>query len=368
MSTTVNPISDLLGLVDESLLSFTEETRDGINRARLVQGDIAFAKDPQLNTTARYLGGIGLSMEGLSEEIVKKASCVWTSDSQKDYAVFTELEVVVLASSRNRRYYAEVDGVGNRLVCGTNQDGQNAVGWSGKTCHQCPYHPKNFEGKKQDACTAYVSTLVYLPSLDHVCILDLKGGSYMEATDWLAQVGKLSRDFAKQPEMQAKHPGLPRVNSYFFKTTLKASGFIQGKDNNSYQQIEFSKAAAPYSWAELTNTTDVIVKAQTILKDMESAWQKMYVEHNASAVMSLPAAAVAGALPGGTTPAAPAFPGGSKATIAEPEKPAAVPVEPAPPAAPAPTPQPAAADQAPSPPPVTTVPLEEDGDEEVMGF
>lgn len=297
----------LLGAIDIDLLTFTEEVREGVNRARLIQGDASFQKDPQLNQTFRYLGGIGFSADGLSEDIVKKAQeaggGIWTSDKGKDFVTFPSIEVVVLASARIRRYYAELEDGQERLICGTNQDGQHAKGWSGVLCNTCKFFPKNFEGKKQDACGASIPVLIYVPSLDHTAVLELRGASYMETTHWLWQISKLSKEFAKRPEIQKAFPGLERVNSYMFRTTLKAGEFRTGNDNNSYQCLEFTKASSPYDWAAVLNSADVTKRAKEILAQMEESWKLMYVGHNPNAVKSLPSpeSPVSWQLPGETT-------------------------------------------------------------------
>lgn len=295
-------LTNLVGLVDTGLLDYTEEAREGINRARLIQGDSTLEKDKTFKNTVRYYGGIGLSTNGLKEEVLSKAETVMTLDSG-DYAVFKELEVVVLASARVRRFFTEVDGQ-TRLACGTNQDGANAVGWRGINCHACEFHPKNYQGKKQDACGASVTVLVYFPELDHTAILELRGASYMAATHWLQQVGVLSKAFAQKPEMQAAHPGLARVNGHFFKTKLFAGPHQKGNDNNTFQVLEYTKAAAPYDWDAFLNEASVIVKATNVLNDMQDAWKGMYIDSKEALPMLTTAAAQASqtkALPPGGT-------------------------------------------------------------------
>jgi hypothetical protein len=298
-------MNDLLGFVDADQLSYTEEAREGLNRGRLIQGNPEFAKDPALNQTVRYLGGIGLSTEGLSEDVIKQGTIVTIND--KDYVAFQSLEVVVLASSRIRRFYAEIEG-NQRLACGTNQDGQNAKGWSGIACKSCQYFPKNFVsngGDKADACRADVAALVYIPSLDHVAILSFHGASYMEATAWLDQVAKLSRAFAQKPEVQAKNPGLARVNSWFFRTTLSAGAFEKGNDNNQFQRLSYTKAEQPFNWESLMNTPATLKRVKEVWADLESLWKQVYVDHNANAVMALPSADAVAALPANSSAAQP---------------------------------------------------------------
>ncbi len=290
-------MNDLLGFVDADQLSYTEEAREGLNRGRLIQGNPEFEKDAALNQTVRYLGGIGLSTEGLSEEVIKKGTIV--TINEKDYVTFTSLEVVVLASSRIRRFYAEIDG-NQRLACGTNQDGQNAKGWSGLSCKICQYFTKNFVaagGKKDDSCRANVAALVYIPALDHVAILSFHGASYMEATAWLDQIAKLSRAFAQKPEVQAKNPGLARVNSWFFRTTLSAGSFEKGDDNNQFQRLSYTKAEQPFNWESLMNTPGTLKRVKEVWADLESLWKQVYVDHNPNAVMALPSAEAVAALP-----------------------------------------------------------------------
>lgn len=320
-------MSSLLGFIDTNQLAYTEEAREGLNRGRLIQGNPEFEKDAALNQTARYLGGIGLSVEGLSEENIAKGTIV--TMSEKDFAVFTSLEVVVLASSRIRRFFAEIEG-NMRLACGTNQDGANAKGWSGTSCKTCPYFPKNYEGDRKDACKASVAALVYIPSMDHITILSFQGTSYMEATAWLDQIARLSKSFAQKPEVQANSPGLARVNPWFFKTTLSAGAYEKDADGNKYQRLQFTKAEQPYAWEQFLNTPDTLKRIQAVWKDLEPSWKQLYVEHNASAAMSLPSADAVAALSANSSAAQPAA---LISTVTVPEAaPATQPVAPAQPA------------------------------------
>lgn len=288
MSTDISTLlGDVGSLVDTSLLELTEETRDKFNRGRLVQGNPEFEKDATLNKTPRYLGGIALSVDGLPEEILAKSTIVTLESG--DWAAFTELDVVVLASARIRRYFGEVDGQ-SKVLCGTNRDGQGSKGWSGKACITCPYHVKNFDGEKRDACKGSIVVLGYVPSLDHTAVFEFHGGSYMDTSEWLTQVAELSKKFAQKPEMQSVHPGLARVNSHFFKTTLSAGAFKANDKGDKFQPLSFSKASAPYDWAAVLNDGATIKKCTEIVKSLEEVWKAQYVEHNPSAVMSLPTA------------------------------------------------------------------------------
>lgn len=345
----MSDFNDLLEFIDSEQLVYTEEASEKLNRGRLVQGNSQYAKDATLNQTVRYLGGIGLSAEGLSEEIVRQGTIV--TINERDFVTFQELEVVVLASSRIRRFYAEIDG-NQRLACGTNQDGQSAKGWSGVSCKTCQYFPKNFianGGDKNDACRADVAALVYVPSLDHVAILSFHGASYMEATAWLDQVAKLSRAFAQKPEVQAKNPGLQRVNSFFFRTTLSAGQFEKGNDNNMFQRLAFNKAEQPYQWENLLNTSQTLKRVKEVWQELEPVWKQLYVDHNPNAVMSLASADAVAALPANSSAAQPVAAITGTVTVPEPAAtPSPAPQvtisaitlddvdEPAPPAAPAP--------------------------------
>lgn len=282
-------LDNLTDLVDESLLEFNEHEQESTHRGRLIQGNFEFAKDPQLNKTPRFLGGIGLSVNGLPEIILQESTIVTLESG--DYATFTELEVVVLTSARTRRFFVEIENK-RKLACGTNQDGRNAKGWSGILCSGCQYFPKNVQNPKDDPiCKASVTVLVYIPSLDHTTLLELRGASYMAATKWLGQVATLSKKYAERPEVQAKHPGLARVNSYFFKTTLAASEFRKSDDNNHFQELKFSEAGAPYQWDHLMNSTEVIQKARNVLNEMQGYWKQNFIEHNSTALLALPSPA-----------------------------------------------------------------------------
>jgi hypothetical protein len=310
-------LTDLLGFIDTDQLAYVEEAREGLNRGRLVQGNPEFEKNPDLNQTVIYKGGIGLSIEGLAQPIIDRGTIVTISD--RDFLTFLALDVVVLTSARIRRFYAEVEG-NQRLACGTNQDGQNAKGWRGMACKACEYYPKNYDGDKQDACKADVAALVYLPELDHVTILSFHGASYMEATAWLDQIGKLSRAFAQRPEVQAATPGLPRVNPWFFKTTLSAGDFEKGNDNNKFQRLRYTKAEQPYDWSKVLNTPATLKRVKEVWADLETLWKQMYVDHNSNAVMALPSAeAVTAAITAqSSAPLPPARQIESKVTVAQP--------------------------------------------------
>lgn len=287
-------LQGLAGFVNENALgAMLEDLGASINRARLIQGDSSLKSDANLNQTPYYLGGIGLSVENLPEDVMSKASIFKELEHAGNFAVFPELEVVVLAQARIKRLYAEINGE-NKLACGTNQDGMNGKGWSGQVCKTCPYHKKNMEaaGKdKKDGCTSYVVALIYIPSLNHAAILSVSGKSYMPANDWMQQLKVLSRGLAQHPEF--KHLNLPRVNPYFFKTVLKPSGFQPNDDGKMSQVLDFSRAEAPYQWENLVNSAEVIKKASDIWTEIEEAWQSMYTGHNPNAAMSLPTAEAA---------------------------------------------------------------------------
>ncbi len=300
--------TELLGFVDKEQLAYVDEPREGLNRGRLIQGDKSFEKDPLLNQTVRYGGGIGLSVEGLKEEIIKQGTIVTLNE--KDFVTFPSLEVVVLTNSRIRRNYQDIDG-SSRLVCGTNQDGAHAKGWRGLACKQCEFWPKNYVangGKKQDACRAEIPVLVYIPAFDHVAILSFHGASYMEVTAWQEQLGKLARAFAQRTEVQAGSPGLARVNPWFFRTTISAGPFEKGEDNNFFQRLVYTKAEQPYQWEKVLNTPATLKRVKELWADLETMWKQLYVDHNPNAVLSLPTAdASPAALPAqsGAVPALP---------------------------------------------------------------
>lgn len=289
-------------MLDQNLLEFTDEASEQINRGRLIQGNPQLAKDQELNKTVLYLGGIGLSAEGLSEDVIKKGRVMTTGDkNEKEWIVFPELSIVVLASKRVRRFYAEVEG-NRRLACGTNDDGRDAQGWRGMPCHSCEYFPKNYNNPADPnathACKASVVVLGYIPELDHTAIFEFRGASYMEATHWLTQVSRLSASFAEKPEIQQAAPGLKRVNSYYFRTVLKAGPYENGNDNNVFQRLSYSKADKPFQWGTLVNSSEIIKKCKSILDELKDVWSAIYIGHNSNAIMALAAPPpVAGALP-----------------------------------------------------------------------
>lgn len=363
--TTDNLFASLAGFVDQSALAFmTEETKEGINRARLIQGDIQFEKDATFNQTVRYTGGIGLSLDGLPEEIQAQGTIIKTENN--DWAVFKELEVVILATSRNRRKYGEHDGKKGVLLCGSNNDGFHATGWSGTDCKACPFHKKNMQaaGKsdkeiKDDSCRSNIAALIYIPAFDHTAIFTGNGASYMPTAEWLDQISLLSKALAKKQEFQAANPGLTRTNPFFFKNKLFAGPFQKSKDNNSFNALEFSKAVQPYDWAALINEPEVIKRASEIMTDLTDVWKQMYVDTNTSAVFAqLAGSTQPAALPAQssaervTVPALPAEVQSAPAQVVQAPVPAPAPAMPAP--APAQIAQPAPAPVA-TPAPVLTV-------------
>ncbi len=300
-----NIFASLAGLVDQSSLAYVlEENKEGLNRARLIQGDIKFEKDANFNQTVHYTGGIGLSLDGLPEEIQAKGTIIKTENNE--WAVFKSLDAVVLFHSRNRRKYGEHEGQKGKLLCGSNQDGAHAVGWTGVECKACPFHKKNMEaaGKskeeiKEYACKSNVTALVYFPEFDHTAIFTGNGASYMPTAEWLDQVSTLGKALAKKPEFQAANPGTNRVNPFFFKTKIFAGGFQKNLDGNSFNSLEFSKATQPYDWATLLNSVDVVKRSKELCEELLDVWKQMYVDPNHSAVFVtlLPGGKPASALP-----------------------------------------------------------------------
>lgn len=304
-------LDNLMELVDQEQIEFIEEDRQPLNKARLQQGNADFAGIAEVNQTVLYLGGIGLSVEGLREDIISKGTIVTNSYNghSADYAVFRELEVVVLAPSRNRRHYMEVEGQ-MKLACGSNSVGAHSRGWSGMLCKACPWHKDNIEShgySKDDACKNKTNQLIYIPSLDHVAILELSGTSYMESVAWLDQLSKLSRTYAQKPEIQAKAPGLKRLNPFFFKTTLTTGPFQQGP-KGMFQPLVFTKAVQPFDWDNLLASPEMVKKAKEHWDELKDFWKPMFVDHNPNAVMSLPSAeaVAAAALPANAAAALPA--------------------------------------------------------------
>lgn len=321
-------LDNLMDLVDQDQLEFIEEEKPPLNKARLQQGNPDFADIAEVNQTVLYLGGIGLSIEGLREDIIQKGTVVTNTYNGKSaqYVVFRELEVVVLAPSRNRRHYMEIDGE-VKLACGSNSIGAHSRGWSGIVCKTCPWHKDNIEEygySKEDACKAKSNELIYIPSLDHVAILELGGTSFLPTTEWLDQLSKLSRAYAQRPEVQAKAPGLKRVNPWFFKTTLTTGPFEQG-NKGLFQPLVYTKATQPYDWANLLATPEMVQKAKGYWEELKDTWKAMFVDHNPNASMSLPTAEVVAALPAqSSAPVAPDRQIESKVTV---ETPTAAPAQ-----------------------------------------
>lgn len=361
-----NLFASLAGFVDQSALAFmTEETKEGINRARLIQGDIQFEKDATFNQTVRYTGGIGLSLDGLPEEIQAQGTIIKTENNE--WAVFKELEVVILATSRNRRKYGEHEGKKGVLLCGSNNDGFHAVGWSGVDCKSCPYSKKNMRATNKskaeidaDACGSSITALIYIPAFDHTAVLTANGMSYMPAADLLDQTSALCKSLAKKPEFQQANPGLARTNPFFFKTKLFAGPFQKNDDGKIFNTLEFSRAAQPYDWSTLINPAEVIKRASEIMTDLTEVWKQMYVDTNTSAVFAKLAGSTqsAAALPAQssaervTVPALPAEVQSAPAQVVQAPVPAPAPAMPAP--APTQVAQPAPAPVA-TPAPVLTV-------------
>lgn len=288
--------TDLLGLldlVDESLLGHNEEKRDSMNRARLIQGDEKLELDDHNNKTVRYKGGIGFSLENAPESILNAEDGVnMKLDNSGVWRTFLEVEIVVLTSARVRRLYMEVDGQ-NQLACGTNADGANAKGWRGLMCKaQCEYHSSQVDSNDKDAikCSAQVPILIYVPRFDHVAVFTASGLAYMPATKMLEQIADLSRAFIKREAFKpvlAQNPNLKMVNSFFFKTTIRAGAHI--KEKNGAQGLDYSEVKPPYSeemWAQVTNSQEVIKKCRELLKTGEEVWGTMYSGHNPNALMS----------------------------------------------------------------------------------
>lgn len=269
-------LAELAALVDESLLGHTEETHQGMNRAKLIQGDASLEKDPEFNQTIRYTGGIGFSVGGLPQEILEKSKIITLSvdKNSSDWAVFKSTKAVVLAASRNRRLYLKNEEGARQLACGSNHIGRGAQGWNGDTCVNCPFYPKNVPDAQADRCKASIDVLTYFPELDHSAIFTAKGTSYMAGDEWLKQISVLSKKIAETPDY--KKLGIQRVNSFFFVTTLSASGFHVSDKGEKFNQLEFSKANPPYKWDELLASSEHIKKAKEILASMEQNWAEMY--------------------------------------------------------------------------------------------
>lgn len=315
-----NLLASLAGFVNQDQLAYIQDDeKDSINRARLIQGDPSLLGDSNFNQTVHCLGGIGLSVEGLPDEIIAQGTHKKTDNGE--WCVFPRLEVVILANVRYKRLYGDIDGQKGKLLCGTNQDGFHAVGWSGTDCKTCPYHKKNWMAAgndKEGACKSFLGALIYIPALDHTAVFSAGGSSYMETAGWFDQISVLSKALAKKPEFQAAKPGLPRVNPYFFKTTLTASAHKKNESNQTFQVLEYSKAAQPFDWAGLINTPDVIQRSAEIMESITEVWGQMYLHPNTSAAF------YGKALSGGpATTALPAQSGAQKISV--PAQPAAIP-------------------------------------------
>jgi hypothetical protein len=197
------------------------------------------------------------------------------------YAVFQTLPAVILASARVRRLIVPVDGQ-DTTVCGTNQDGYGATGWSGNVCKECPF-------KQDKTCKASVALFLYFPSIDHAAIMQAKGWSYMPAANWLEQVTSASVEFAKTPEVRSRAPHLKRVNSYFFTTQIKTcDGWMDGPEGNKLKTLDFVKYSRPYQWPEILTPAEARQKCVDVLKDSLPLWENRYKEENLANVKFFP--------------------------------------------------------------------------------
>lgn len=285
-------LTGLLGYVNDAQFDFTDEAREGLRRAKVIQGDKTFENDNDLKGTVRHLGGIGIKADDLPEAVIQKAKVIHTEydGHQAAWATFKELDAVVVMSGRIRRYFGKVDNV-STLICGSNHIGRGAKGWSQMPCDSCGRNKKNFTEQEKttekESCNATVIALVYFPELDLPVLLESGGSSFMPACHWMDQLGVLSKRFAERPEIQAAAPGVKRVNSYFFKTKLSAGPFRQG-DNGTYQELEFSKAVPPYNWDEITADEATVAKCAQIFTEMQEYWETMYKGWSSAALLSSP--------------------------------------------------------------------------------
>lgn len=284
----MSDLSSILGFIDEGLLDFTKEAQQSINRASFIQGDPTKANDPALKDTWHYWGGVKISNEGLSEEQMKLAEGTSSqkTDATKTYSVFKRIDVVVLAYSYNRRFYRTIheDGQDKKILwCGSNETGKNAMGWNGQHCQSCEFTKQNMQAAGYDTyneehCQSKVDILAYIPLLDHTCILEFGASKYSGASDLINLVAKLSREFAKRPDVQAKSPGLQRVNSYLFKVGIGLGAHKEGKSKSTYQDVEIDKLAAPYPWDKILLTGEQISKAKQSLTDLQEDWNRIFHE------------------------------------------------------------------------------------------
>ena len=294
-------LTQLMGFVDTQQLEYTQETHEGINKSRLIQGDSKFANLPDYKDTVFAKGGIGLLIDTLDESIISKGQIIKVEGfgTESQYVTFPSLEMVVLASSHYRRFYADVNGE-RQLACGTNRDGVGATGWTGEVCKTCPYLQKNWVANgnlKDDACKGNIAALVYFPELDHFSLFTGSPASYMEISDWLNQVSKLSKAFAQRPELKAINPNLSRVNTFFFKTRIQPGPIEQG-EKGTFQRLQYQQFSPPYAWDQtMLCSTETLGKIKEAWPELETVWKSQYVDPNMNATLVI-AAKKNGTLPG----------------------------------------------------------------------
>jgi hypothetical protein len=274
---------NLFDLIDEESLVLTEEAPDKLKRAKFVQGVDVPQKNQQL--TVKHTGGIGFDLRITPESVIKMADEVYTTlgfdgNQGVDYAVFSEIETVILAISFNRRFYQKNEKGELKLFCGTN-DRRGAIGWgTGLPCETCPNNKKNITGDKKGSCSSQISILCYFPKLDYTAILEIGGMSYLSASELGNYISKLSTEYAKLPELRAKNPNLKKVNSFFFKTFLKAGPPTPVEGGKPVAKLEFKQLTPPYNWSEVLNTRETVLRCSQITKEMLEVWNQQYIDWN----------------------------------------------------------------------------------------
>ncbi len=277
-------IESLLQFVDEDALDLTQEQGEAFPRAILFQGNKTFEDEASLKGTVKHTGGIGFPLEDCPEIILQdKDGTICKTESGVEFKVFPHLDIVVLATSRIRRFYMLDEQGKTETTCGTNQDGLNASGWAdGQPCQTCPLKQgveidAIKKHKDQKKCRGEIPVLIYIPKFDHTCIIILKGGSYMPASDMLKELNRAGREFAKRPEIQKASPNLKRVNSFFFNVRIKASEFKKTSFGTFINELAFTPFGKPINWDGITNAPGTITRAKDAMDTHSEQFKNSYV-------------------------------------------------------------------------------------------
>lgn len=292
--------SFIFDLIDENLAELTEADREQFPKATIVRGNKDL-EDTDKASTIKCTGGVGINIENLPESVIQQADEIIETEYMghaNKYAAFKQLDIVILASSRNRRYFGELDGR-QSMLCGSNQDGRNAIGFSGVGCSNCVHKEIGSDGKRE--CTAYITVLAYLPRFDITVLFHFNGMDYMPATEMLDYVKKLRKEYSRRIGLPSKN----MVNAYFFKVTIKAAAFVKTYHGTWVTALLFVRYPdGEYPWENLLaahdGKTENIAGSEVLMPnedkirrikdyaaEYQDRWLKEYTEHVTSAVYSL---------------------------------------------------------------------------------